>query len=58
MIDCVHPCGYFSDPQKSYTCTPADVTQYQKWISSALLDRIEVAQLIMKNELGTELGNL
>ena len=36
------PCGYFGDPVKEWTCTPAMVTRYQKRISGPLLDRIDI----------------
>jgi len=36
------PCGYYGDSLKPCTC--ALVTQYQKWISGPLLDRIDTAK--------------
>lgn len=36
------PCGYFGDPVRECTCTPATVTRYQKRISGPLLDRIDI----------------
>lgn len=36
------PCGYYGDPLKPCTCTPATVTKYQKRISGPLLDRIDI----------------
>jgi magnesium chelatase family protein len=36
------PCGYFNDPVKECTCSPAMVTRYQKRISGPLLDRIDI----------------
>ncbi len=36
------PCGYYGDPVKECTCTPAMVTRYQKRISGPLLDRIDI----------------
>lgn len=36
------PCGYYGDPVKACTCSPAVVTKYQKRISGPLLDRIDI----------------
>jgi len=36
------PCGYFGDPVKECTCSPAIVTRYQKRLSGPLLDRIDI----------------
>ncbi len=36
------PCGYYGDPVKACTCSPAIVTKYQKRISGPLLDRIDI----------------
>jgi magnesium chelatase family protein len=35
------PCGYYGDPVKECTCSPAMVSRYQKRISGPLLDRID-----------------
>ncbi len=36
------PCGKLDDPQQSCTCSPAQVTKYQRKISGPLLDRIDL----------------
>jgi magnesium chelatase family protein len=36
------PCGYYGDPVKECTCSPAMVSRYQKRISGPLLDRIDI----------------
>jgi magnesium chelatase family protein len=36
------PCSYYGDPVKPCTCSNAIVTKYQKRISGALLDRIDI----------------
>ena len=36
------PCGWYNDPVKECTCSPAMVTRYQKRISGPLLDRIDI----------------
>lgn len=36
------PCGYYGDPVKECTCSPALIARYQKRISGPLLDRIDI----------------
>ncbi len=36
------PCGYYNDPEKSCTCTIAQIIKYQKKISGPILDRIDI----------------
>jgi magnesium chelatase family protein len=36
------PCGFYGDAIRECTCTPTQVTRYQKRISGPLLDRIDI----------------
>ncbi|MDY6911702.1 MAG: YifB family Mg chelatase-like AAA ATPase [Chloroflexota bacterium] len=36
------PCGYYSDPVKQCTCSPTQVSRYQRRISGPLLDRMDI----------------
>ena len=36
------PCGYASDPDRTCTCSPMQVSNYQKKVSGPLLDRIDL----------------
>jgi len=36
------PCGFYGDPVKACTCTPAKISQYQSRISGPLMDRIDI----------------
>jgi magnesium chelatase family protein len=36
------PCGFYNDPVKPCTCTPAMITRYQSKLSGPLLDRIDM----------------
>jgi magnesium chelatase family protein len=36
------PCGYYGDPIKPCTCSPAMITRYQQRVSGPLLDRIDI----------------
>ena len=44
-LDCVlHacPCGFYGDPFRACTCSPALVSRYQKRISGPFIDRIDI----------------
>jgi len=36
------PCGYFGDPEKECTCSPQQISKYQKKVSGPILDRIDL----------------
>lgn len=36
------PCGYYTDPVRSCTCSPAQIHRYQRKVSGPLLDRIDL----------------
>jgi magnesium chelatase family protein len=36
------PCGFYSDPVRECTCSPAVVTKYQQRISGPLMDRFDI----------------
>ncbi len=36
------PCGWYGDPERQCTCSPAMVARYQKRISGPLLDRLDI----------------
>jgi magnesium chelatase family protein len=36
------PCGYYTDPARACSCSPAAIIRYQKRISGPLLDRIDI----------------
>src|SRR5690606_696439 len=36
------PCGYFGDPVRECTCSPATIRRYQQRLSGPLMDRIDI----------------
>ncbi|MCS7061662.1 MAG: YifB family Mg chelatase-like AAA ATPase [Anaerolineae bacterium] len=44
LVAAMNPCrcGWYGDPVKPCTCSPASISQYQKRISGPLLDRIDI----------------
>jgi magnesium chelatase family protein len=36
------PCGYYNDPEKECTCSPYQISKYQRKISGPILDRIDL----------------
>lgn len=36
------PCGYLNDPKKPCTCTPTQISRYQRKISGPLFDRLDL----------------
>ncbi|MBK8021303.1 MAG: ATP-binding protein [Chloroflexi bacterium] len=57
--DCDYPCpcGYFGDPVKPCTCTPAMIARYQAKLSGPLLDRIDIHIDVPRVEYDKLLGN-
>lgn len=36
------PCGYYNDPEKECTCTPNQISKYQRKVSGPIMDRIDL----------------
>ncbi|MCL6512469.1 MAG: YifB family Mg chelatase-like AAA ATPase [Anaerolineae bacterium] len=50
LVAAMNPCkcGWYGDPVKPCTCTPAQISAYQKKISGPLLDRIDIHLEVMR----------
>jgi magnesium chelatase family protein len=46
------PCGYYNDPKRSCSCTPAQIARYQGRIGGPLMDRIEIIVDIWRSDPG------
>jgi magnesium chelatase family protein len=46
------PCGYYGDPKRSCSCTPAQISNYQGRIGGPLMDRIEIIVDVWRSEPG------
>lgn len=51
------PCGYYGDPVKPCTCTPATIARYQGRLSGPLLDRIDIHVEVPRVEYDKLMGN-
>lgn len=51
------PCGYYGDPVKPCTCTPAMISRYQSRLSGPLLDRVDIHIEVPRVEYDKLLGN-
>ena len=36
------PCGFYNDPRRECTCSPAQIQRYRSRLSGPLLDRIDI----------------
>lgn len=50
------PCGYFGDPERSCTCTSAEIHRYQGRIGGPLLDRIDMVLDVWRSKPGEVLA--
>ncbi|MFC1465433.1 MAG: YifB family Mg chelatase-like AAA ATPase [Candidatus Brachytrichaceae bacterium NZ_4S206] len=50
LVAAMNPCkcGWYGDPVRPCTCTPAQISTYQKKISGPLLDRIDIHLEVMR----------
>lgn len=46
------PCGYFTDREKTCTCTPSQLLNYRRKLSGPLLDRLDLCIEVPKVETG------
>jgi len=50
------PCGYFSDPKRACSCTPAQVSRYQGRVGGPLMDRIDLVVDVWRSDAAHVLG--
>ncbi|MCL1847450.1 MAG: YifB family Mg chelatase-like AAA ATPase [Coriobacteriia bacterium] len=54
------PCGYYGDPKRSCSCTPAQISRYQGRVGGPLMDRIDIIVDVWRSDaahvLDTGLG--
>jgi len=51
------PCGYYGDPVKACSCTPAMIERYQSKLSGPLIDRIDIHVNVPRVEYDKLLGS-
>lgn len=51
------PCGYYGDPDHTCTCSPGEISRYQRKLSGPILDRIDL-QIHVKRPLLDDLHGL
>ena len=54
------PCGYYTDPHRECTCSPAQIQRYLSRVSGPILDRIDIhvdVPAVQYRELSSPAGN-